>query len=361
MLFISTYFKKNFCQYFIILIMNFIGFILVILLFDIIDLTRMISKDRSEFYTILRLALMKNYSSLNKVSPMIILVSSFIYFYIKDRNNELIAAKSIGISNYGILFPIIVVTFIFGICNITIINSIGSMLVKRYHQYEVSHLKTSNSISPISKSGIWLKNTLNDKNIIIHASSFSVLSNTMYGIKILFINELGGLDHQIFANSMVLYNNYVFIKEPTILDYKLRITKKQEIVLPIKIDTLQVLEDFTNIESISILKLYRLIKSMKKSSLSATKYLLLFAKELTSPFYITSMTIVSFFFIDCTIYRDNFYLSSLYCLALGFAIIFGINFIYALGLSQNISIFLAVSSPVVITSIISLYLIIHKE
>ena len=132
MLLINTYFKKSFSEYLKIFAFTFIGFILVIFLFDMLELSRITSKYSLSFTMIMKLSLMKNYSSLSKTASMIVLVSSLIYFNLKNKNNELIAAKSIGISNLKIVLPVISVVFIFGVCNITIINPIGSMLLKKY-------------------------------------------------------------------------------------------------------------------------------------------------------------------------------------------------------------------------------------
>ena len=80
MLLINTYFKKSFFEYLKIFAFTFIGFILVIFLFDMLELSRITSKYSLSFTMVMKLSLMKNYSSLSKTASMIVLVSSLIYF-----------------------------------------------------------------------------------------------------------------------------------------------------------------------------------------------------------------------------------------------------------------------------------------
>ena len=361
MLLINTYFKKSFFEYLKIFASTFIGFILVIFLFDMLELSRITSKYSLSFTMVMKLSLMKNYSSLSKTASMIVLVSSLIYFNLKNKNNELIAAKSIGISNLKIVFPVISVVFIFGICNITIINPIGSMLLKKYQNYEAHNFKKQTSLVSLSKSGIWLKNKLNNENLIINALRVSQLSNTMNDIKIFFINKNGGLERQISAKSILFRDEDIIIKEPMIFDKNFYITKEKEIILPVKISISQIFENLATIETISFFQLLEFIKITEESGLSTTKYLLYFIRELLSPLYIISMTMISFFFINRSTNRKKFNLSSLYCLAVGFIIFFSTNFIHTLGLSGNISIYLAVLFPAVVSNLLALYLILYKN
>lgn len=361
MLLTNTYFKKSFCDYLKIFILTYIGFILVIFLFDILELSRITSKYYLSLFMIIKLSLMKNYISLSKTTSMITLVSSLMYFSKKNKNNELLAAKSIGISNLKIVFPVILVIFIFGICNITIINPVGSMLLKKYQNYEAHNFKKHTSLVSLSKSGIWLKNKLHNENLIINALRISQLSNTMNDIKIFFINENGILKRQIFAKSILFRDNDIVIKEVILFDENFYLTKKKEIILPVKISISQIFENLATIETISFFELLEFIKIRKESGLSITRYLMYFTKELLSPFYIISMSMISFFFINSSVNRQKIDLSFLYCLVVGFIMFFGTNFIYTLSLSGNISITLAILFPIIVSNALALYLTLYKS
>lgn len=358
---INIYFRKSFCDYLKIFALTFIGFILVIFLFDILEISRIASKYSANFSVLIKLSLMKNYSSLSQTIPMIILVSSLIYFDLKNKNNELIAAKSIGISNFKIVLPVILAVFLFGVCNITIINPVGTMLLKKYQNYEAHNFKKQTSLVSLSKSGIWLKNKLDNENLIINALRVSQLSNTMNDVKIFFINQNGGLERQIFAKSILFRNDDIVIKEAVIFDKHFFIKKEREMILPIKISISQIFENLATIDTISFFQLIEFIHITEESGLSSTRYLLHFIKELLSPLYIISMSMISFVFGSRSTNRKKFNLSSLHCLAVGFIIFFGTNFIHAIGLSGNISIILAVLFPVIVSNILALYLILYKN
>ena len=357
----KTYFKNIFLEYSKILFLTFLGFTLVILIFDILELSRITSKYSLKFTLVLKLALMKNYSSLSQTIPMITLISSLIYYNSKNKNNELIAAKSIGISNFYIILPVVSVVLVFGIINITAINPIGTMLLKKYQNYEANKFKKEKSLISISKSGIWLKSKFKNQNLIINSLRVSQISNTMNDVKIFFINNNGELEKQIFAKLVVFKNQNIIIKDATVIDKNFKILKKRNIILPIKISISQILENFTTIDTISFFQLLNFIKVTKESGLSINKYLLFFIKELLSPIYIISMSLISFFFSNQVKNRKKLDLTFLKGLTVGFIIYFITNFIHALGASANISIFLAALFPVIISNIIALYLILYKN
>lgn len=343
------------------LFLTFIGFILVILIFDVLELSRITAKYSLKFTLVLRLALMKNYSSLSQTMPMIILISSLIYYNSKSKNNELIAAKSIGISNFNIILPVISAVLIFGTINITIINPVGTMLLKKYQNYEANKFKREKSLVSISKSGIWLKNKFNSQNLIINALRVSQTSNTMNDVKFFFISNDGELEKQIFAKLIIFKAQSIIIKDATIVNKNFKISKEKEITLPIKISISQILENFTTIDTISFFQLLNFINVTKESGLSINKYLLFFLKELLSPIYIISMSLIAFFFSNRINNRKKFNLTFLYGLTVGFIMYFLTNFIYALGSSGSISIFLAAFFPAIISNIIALYLILYKN
>ncbi|WP_154512207.1 LptF/LptG family permease [Rickettsiales endosymbiont of Trichoplax sp. H2] len=357
----KTYYKNIFFGYSKILFFTFIGFFLIILIFDILEISRITTKYSLKFTLVIRLALMKNYSSLSQTIPMIILISSLLHYNSKNKNNELIAAKSIGISNFNIILPVISAVLIFGIINITIINPIGTMLLKKYQNYEANKFKKEKSLISISKSGIWLKNKFNNQNLIINALRVSQISNTMNDVKIFFINEDGELEKQIFSKLIAFKSQSIIIQNATIIDKNFKILKEKELILPIKISISQILENFTTIDTISFFELLNFIKITKESGLSINKYLLFFLKELMSPIYIVSMSLISFFFSNRVNNRKKYNLTFLYGLTVGFIIYFLTNFIYALGSSGSVSVFLAAFFPTITSNIIALYLILYKN
>jgi lipopolysaccharide export system permease protein len=357
----KIYFKYSVSEYIKILAAMFLVFFCIIFLFDILELFRVGSKYSLKLSMIARLALMKNYSSLSKTMPILILISTLIYFYIKNKNNEIVAAKSFGISNMGILLPIVTSVFIFGVVNITVLNPIGTTLLQKYQNYETHKFKKHFSLVSVSKSGIWLKNKLGEDDVIINALRVSRVSNVMYDTNIFFINQNGILEKRINAAAILFQKNEIIVKDALIIDKNFKIENVKKLILPIKISLSQIFENLTSMETMSLFQLLEFIKITSDSGLSTSKYTLCLLKELLSPFFLVSMAIISYFYSCHIVRREKTDISPLFCIITGFVITFTANFIYTLGASGKISIFLAAIFPVITSNVLALYLVFHKH
>jgi lipopolysaccharide export system permease protein len=356
-----TYFKNSFVEYSKILISAFFVFVFVIFLFDFLELLRITSKYSLKLPMLVKLALMKNYSSINQTVPMLVLVASLIFFYVKNKNNEIIAAKSIGISAFDIMLPVILATCMFGLINIMVINPVGTMFLQKYQNYEAQKFKNQISLVSVAKSGIWLKNKLEEDNVIINALRVSQSLNTMYDTNVFFINNNGEMRKQITAKSILFQDNEIIINDAFIIDQDFKMSSADKIVLPIKIFISQIFENLTSIETISFFQLLELIQVTQDSGLSTTRYTLWFLKEMLSPLFLISMVIVSYFYCCHITRRKRVDLSPLFCVITGFAIYFLTNFIHALGASGQISIFLSVLFPIITFNTLATYLVVHKN
>jgi lipopolysaccharide export system permease protein len=356
MLISRTYFKNSFIEYSKVLVAVFCVFFLIIFLFDLLELLRITSKYSLKFSMVAKLALMKNYSSMNQTIPMLVLVASLIFFYIKNKNNEIIAAKSIGMSAFGILLPVIVSTCIFGAANITMINPLGTMFLQKYQNYEAQKFKNQLSLVSVAKSGIWLKNKLEEEDVIIKALRVSQTLNTMYDTNIFFINQNGEMQRQIDAKSILFEDGAIIINDAFVIDKNFNISSVDKIVLPIHVSISQIFENLTSIETISFFQLLEFIKITQDSGLSTTRYVLYFLKEMLSPLFLISMVIISYFFCCRIAQRRKLDISPLFCIITGFLMYFITNFIHALGASGQISVILAALFPIITFNTFALYL-----
>lgn len=361
MLFSKTYFKDSFTGYLKILIITSITFFFIVFWFDLLELLRIAPKYSLKFFMIMKLALMKNYNTTSKIIPLLVLISAILFFYIKNKNNEIIIAKNLGISSIGILLPIILATFLFGIINIIVMNPIGTMLLRKYQNYEAYNFKKQISLVSVSKSGIWLKSKLEEDSIIINALRVSQISNTMYNTNIFFINKLGTLQKRVSAQSILFQDNDIIVKDALIINQDFTTNAEKEMILPIKISLSQILDNLASIETISFFQLLEFIKVTRESGLSTTKYQLHFLKEILSPFLLISMAVISYFYCCNIVQRKKFDISLLLCIVTGFIMYFIASFIHTLGASGKISIFLAAIFPIITFNLFSIYLVLHKN
>ena len=357
---ITIYYKKNIIEFLKIFLITLLIFCIITLIFDTIELSKITSQYFIQATVIIQLAVMKSYNSVRQSIPIIILVSSSLYFYLKSKKNDLVTARIIAISNLDILLPVLSIVVIIGIINITVINQIGSVLVNKYQYYKAIKFRQKSNIASTLKNGVWLKSKTKDSSLIINALKVLDTSKTVTNSRIFLINYQGEVKKQIFSKSISFSKNYIVMNNSIFIEEDFSIIKKRKIKLPIKILLPQILDYQLLNKHVPLLELLYIIKAINKCSLSSTEDILSFLKELLSPFHMISMCLISFFFSHYYLFHKNSTFPLIYCVATGATIFFCTNLIYALGASGNISVYIAAFFPTIIFNILPLYCILNK-
>lgn len=354
-MFSARYFKYNllvFCKY---LICVSTVFYLIILLFDVLELLRITTKCQVSLLEVVTLSVMKNYISYSKCIPVIVLVSSLLFFRNQHNNNEVIAAKSLGIGIFQIIAPCLLTALLFGILNITLLHPIGMSLLQKHHNLLSRSFKGEIALKASPK--IWLKSKLEEDSIILNALKASDKGRILYEVKIFIVKLDGTLKEYITADQATLETNAIILKNCTILHRDQDVIAFKEKWLPIVISTLQVRSNISAVDTLSLYRFLEFIRSANQSGLSSDKYMLYFMKHLLSPFLLTSTILLSFYF--CDNFKDS-YISYTVCLVVGFIMLFSNHFICMMGESRCISIYVATFSPVLLFNTLGTYLLLNK-
>lgn len=356
---IYKYVAKKFLSYLLIVFLISAG---LMLLFDSIELVRVTHNLAIGFSQIIKLAMMKNYSHIQKIWIFIILIASILTYQKLVKNFELIAARAIGLSVLQLLSPVLLSVFIIGILHVTILNPIGSYLLGRYQHLEAINLKEQKSLINVSKSGLWLKQyDQDDQLLIIHALRVSQLNNTIYDVSIFFLTGNGSFVKRIDAEKAELINNHWLIHQVTMIDADYKIEKMNNMKLPTQVTFSQIVESLIAPDMISFWRLPGFITMTQQSGFSALPYQLYFFQMILSPLFFMSIVVISYSFAISLPRHGKSGLFFAAGICAGFIIYFMADFISAIALSGNIPVTFAAFIPIVITIIIGLYLILYFE
>jgi len=117
------------------------------------------------------------------IFPFIILISGIWFFLKIKKNDEIIAMKAAGMSNFSVISVPSILSFVLGIFFVTSITPITSELVKKYESIKNNYEKKQESLASVTVNGIWIK----EKNFIIQALSLS--ANTLNEVTIYVFDE----------------------------------------------------------------------------------------------------------------------------------------------------------------------------
>ena len=211
------------------------------------------------------LSLLNSPTLIFEMFPFIFLISTQLFFITLFQNNELSIFKYSGLKNSKILIIISVMSFVLGFLIITLFYNLSSNLKNFYLDLKTNYTKDDKYLAVITKNGLWIKDLVDDKILIIHAEKieqnhlidsyisefnkdFEIIKNIV-GKKIDITNkEWKIFNAEIYENNEK--KNYSNLRIKTNFDY-------------------QIIQNlFSNLSSLSLIELIELRKNYKSLNYS---------------------------------------------------------------------------------------------
>ncbi len=165
--FLTNSFLKSFL--FIISII----FCLILLINILTELEFFKNIDVNIFFTVY-LSLLTSPSMIFEIFPFIILISTQLFFIKLFNNNEIQVFKYSGLKNSKILIIISFITFLLGILIITLFYNASSNLKNLYLELKSNYTNDGKYLAVINKNGLWIRDKINGKILIINSSKIEV-------------------------------------------------------------------------------------------------------------------------------------------------------------------------------------------
>src|SRR6056300_484457 len=115
------------------------------------------------------LSLLNAPMTLFEIFPFILLLSGQFLIYEIYNNNELDLLKQNSLSNLRIVKLLFFISLIIGVFNVTIFYNFSSILKFHYSNIKNEISKDNKYLAMVLESGIWIKDEINNKKIIINS------------------------------------------------------------------------------------------------------------------------------------------------------------------------------------------------
>ena len=307
----------------------------------------------SSFFPIY-LALLNTPSLIFEMFPFIFLISTQVFFVSLFNNNEIQIFKYSGLKNTSILMIISSFALIIGIFIITIFYNSSSNLKNFYIKIKSNYTTEENHLAVITKNGLWIKNTINDKITIVNASKID--NNFLLDVFITEFDKNYNVERNIKSEKVDTSS-----KEWLVFNPKVYQNNEQYDFENLKInsnfDYEKIQNLFSNLSSLSLIKLIELRKNYKQLNYSTTEVNIQILKIMTYPIYFVLMTILS----AIIMFNTKRYKSTALKISVGlfFSVIiyYLFNFFYILGNIEKISLILSICVPLLTLSMINFFLL----
>lgn len=345
------------------------GLLTITSLIDVVEMIRRASgREGLAFHIILSMTLLKIPSFIIKLMPYSILIGSMMALTKLTRTQELVVARSAGVSVWQFLSPAMIIVFAIGIFMTTLFNPFSAALMMRYEQIEAKYISSRASLMAVSSSGLWLRqmesNNNKSNNIsehIIHSEK--LLQNDMSFAKIVvfsfdenkkFVERLDAQNAVLKDGELHLTNIIRSIpgKPPETI---------KEYILPTTLTLEHIQDSFASPETISFWHLPSFINMLESAGFSALKHKLYWHTLLANPFLMIGTVLIAAIFSLRSPRRGRIGILIVSGIITGFLMHFFSDVIFAFGAAGTIPTILAAWTPTLVTSMIGVSLLLHLE
>ena len=302
------------------------------------------------------LSLLNSPTLIFEMFPFIFLISTQLFFINLFNNNQLSIFKYSGLKNSKILFIISSISLMLGILIITLFYSFSSSLKNFYLDLKTNYTKDGKYLAVITKNGLWIKDVIDDKILIIN--SVKIDQNYLIDAYISEFNK----DFEIIKN---IVSPKIDISEKKWIIFNAEVFDKNEkqkfeiLEMNTNFDYLLIQNLFSNLSSLSILELFELRKNYKSLNYSLIEIDIQLLKLISLPIYLMLMTIFSSVIMLSTKELKSSILKISIGLFFSVLIYYLFNFFNVLGKTEKINLFSSVLIPIILLTTIN-SLIIRK-
>ena len=286
--------------------------------------------------------------------PFIFLISAQFFFIKLFNNNEIQIFKYSGLKNSKILLILISLSFIISLLIISIFYNFSSNLKKVYLELKSNYTIDGKYLAVVTKNGLWIKDKIDNKILIINASKME--ENYLVDSFISEFDKNFNVIRNIYSEKININNKEWVVFNPKIFENNTNVSK-DSIIIKSNFDYKRIQSLFSNLSSLSLIKILELKKNYKLLNYSTTEIDIQIQKILSYPFYLVLMTIIATILMFNTKQFKSTTLKISVGLFFSVIIYFVNNFFNVLGNTEKISVIASVWTPLIILSIINFLMV----
>ena len=343
----KKYIVNNFIK--LLLLISSIFFLLVLLL-NLFEEINFFKDTNENLYYPLLLNILNAPAILINIFPFIFLISAqFLLINLIERN-ELIILKNFGIDNFKLISIISLVSFVASLIIIIFFYNFSAKLKHFYLEIKNDFANDNKYLAVITENGIWIKDEIDNKKIIINANLIE--GNILKDVVITQFDNSFTPKKYIYGEVVDIKKNEWVIEKAIIIQDNIRI-KKDNFLFRSNFNSEKINTLFSNLTSLTIWELFELRDEYISVGYSVKEINLHLQKIYSFPVYLTILTI----FASVIMLNVPFNKPKIFYLLMGIfasVLIFYINhFSSLLGENNKLPITLSVWLPHVIVSILT--------
>jgi len=337
----------------------------IVFMVDVVEMLRQFGdRDGVGPATALGLSLLKMPNLGEQVFPFAFLFGAMWAFTQLARSNELVVARASGVSVWQFLAPALIVAFLAGSFIITVYNPVAAVMISRYSELDSRLLQGQVSQLSLQKTGLWLRQSLDGNQSVIHARQVNDSSPATVSLREVIVFQYEGKDRftaRIDAESAVL-------KEPNWELTKAWVTAPgkdgtfhETYLLPTDLTRDRIEDSFASPKTLSFWDLPQFIETAEAAGFSVERHRLHWHSILSTPFLLMAMVFIAATFTLRHTRQGGVALLVVVGALTGFALFFVSDLSAALGQSGIVPPALAAWAPTIVATLLGMTMLFHLE
>ena len=247
-------------------------------------------------------------------------------------------------------------SFFVSILTITIFYSLSSNLQHHYLQIKNQFSNDKLYLAVINKNGLWVKDIVNDQINIINSSKIN--SNFLTNTFITTFNKDFDLVRSLKSDKIDIRNKEWLIYDATIFEDNM--SRKVDLIrFDSNFDQNRMESLFSNLSSLSLLKLIDLRNNYKSLNYSTTDVEIQIYKVATYPLLLVLMTILSSIIMFNTKKTNSKIIKIIIGLFFSIAIYYINNLFNVMGATEKIPLMVSIWTPIISLGLINLIMVVN--
>ncbi len=370
---LSLYLAKRYLTNLLVLLCALLA---IIYLFDTVELIRRASKhDGVPLALVLQMGLLKLPEIGQVLLPFAVLFGAMFTFWQLTRRYELIVMRASGYSVWQFLLPIVVVSVLFGIVHITVVNPIGAVFIGKFEDLERTHLSHQDNQIAVFKEGLWLrqpiliepKNTAEQADTLIsgyaifHAHKIEQKDWKLRRVTLFYFTDTNEFLQRIDAKTARLEEDLWVLNDVTTHNWQNDKILSATYTLPRTLTQRDIEESFASPESMSFWNLPSYIHTLEQTGFDATGLKVHYHSLLSQPLMFCAMILLAATVSMRPPRSQGAFMVIAAGVFIGFLFFFLSTFLQALGTSHKIPVILAAWAPALIALLLGLSVMMNME
>jgi len=344
------------------LFVTIFGLTTIVFVFDFIELLRRsANKDSATFDIILQMSFLKLPHMIELLIPFAVLFGAMATFFRLTKTQELIIARSAGISVWQFMLPAATIAFSLGVFLIVAFNPLASTFLSKFDQMEARYLRGNANQITFLEDAVWLRQSVGNKQAVIYAEGLSQQDLVLSSVTIYQFKDQDTFVDRLDAEVAFLGDGYWQLENvrQTLSDG--RIIFKETDTLPTNLSKENILDSFASPETLSFWQLPNFINLLETAGFSALRHKLHLNSLITIPILLCAMVLIAASFSLRPPRRGQTLSMVIGGLFTGFCLFFMNDLVSALGLSSKIPLLMAAWTPTLVAVLFGVAFLLHME